>query len=154
MSGWIGVDLDGTLVEHDEKTWRGPEHFGAPIPVMVERVKAWLAAGKDVRIFTARVYTDGTPDRNVAAIRARNAVQAWTEEHFGQKLRVTCEKDYQMIELWDDHAVQVAANTGIALQEILDGIRSVLMNDGRGWRGHETQMLDEIEALANSALPE
>lgn len=50
--GWIGVDLDGTLAHYDG--WKGPEHIGAPIPAMVERVKAWLAEGKEVRISTAR----------------------------------------------------------------------------------------------------
>ena len=51
--GWIGVDLDGTLAEYNG--WQGPANIGAPIPAMVERVKAWLEEGRDVRIFTARV---------------------------------------------------------------------------------------------------
>ena len=51
--GWIGVDLDGTLAEY--LGWQGMGHIGEPIAPMVERVKAWLAEGKDVRIFTARV---------------------------------------------------------------------------------------------------
>src|SRR5690349_18780615 len=52
MSGWIGVDLDGTLAEYHG--WKGVEHIGPPIPEMVARVKQWLAEGRDVRIFTAR----------------------------------------------------------------------------------------------------
>ena len=32
MSGWIGVDLDGTLAFYD--MWRGMEHIGKPIPAM------------------------------------------------------------------------------------------------------------------------
>ena len=51
--GWIGVDLDGTLAEY--AGWVSEEHIGHPVPMMLERVKAWLAEGKDVRIFTARV---------------------------------------------------------------------------------------------------
>ena len=37
-SGWIGVDLDGTLAEYHG--WKGSEHIGPPIPLMVERVKS------------------------------------------------------------------------------------------------------------------
>lgn len=37
MSGWIGVDLDGTLAFYD--SWRGIDHIGAPIPLMLQRVK-------------------------------------------------------------------------------------------------------------------
>lgn len=103
MSGWIGVDLDGTLAEYGG--WKGPDHIGAPIPRMVERVKAWLAEGKAVKIFTARVWGD---DRDGVA----EIIQAWCKQHIGQELEVTCAKDYGMIELWDDRAVQVEPNTG------------------------------------------
>jgi hypothetical protein len=41
-----------------------------------------------------------------------NAIQDWTQKHLGQRLRVTCSKDIMMIELWDDRAIQVIANTG------------------------------------------
>ena len=54
--GWIGVDLDGTLARYDG--WKGPEHIGEPLMPMVERVKAWLAEGREVRIMTARVSPD------------------------------------------------------------------------------------------------
>lgn len=56
MSGWIAVDLDGTLAQYDETT--GFPEIGPPVPRMVERVKAWLAYGLDVRIFTARIHVD------------------------------------------------------------------------------------------------
>lgn len=56
-SGWIGVDLDGTIAEYHG--WVSPTHIGAPIPKMVERVKVWLSEGKEVRIFTARVFPGG-----------------------------------------------------------------------------------------------
>lgn len=106
--GWIGVDLDGTLAHYGE--WKGPEHIGEPIPRMVDRVKAWLAAGRTVRIFTARVCPWESSEKDVAAVRA--AVAAWCREHLGRELVVTCIKDYQMTELWDDRAVQVVHNTG------------------------------------------
>jgi hypothetical protein len=102
MTGWIGVDLDGTLAHYD--TWEGPEHIGAPIAPMVERVKAWIEGGRDVRVFTARAFR---PEPGTI-----EAIQAWTHEHLGTTLPVTCTKDYGMVELWDDRAVSVEANTG------------------------------------------
>lgn len=104
--GWIGVDLDGTLAFYDG--WKGVDHIGDPIPKMADRVRDWLKEGKEVRIFTARACNqDGDRAQVVAAI------DAWCERHFGQKLTVTATKDYGMIELWDDRAVQVKENTGV-----------------------------------------
>lgn len=103
-TGWIGVDLDGTLAVYDE--WHGPEHVGEPVPSMVERVKRWLREGKDVRIFTARVWND--PDG--VALRP---IQDWCRKHLGTVLPVTNAKDYGMVELWDDRAVAVVPNTGV-----------------------------------------
>ena len=104
---WHGVDLDGTIAQFPR--WEGfdPMRIGPPIPRMVARVKDWLAKGEEVRIFTARAC-DGDP-------RVIENIEKWCEEHVGQKLVVTCRKDYDMIDLWDDRAVQVVRNTGIAL---------------------------------------
>ncbi len=100
--GWIGVDLDATLAQYDD--WFGPYHIGAPIEKMAARVRGWLKAGIEVRIFTARA---SDPDPAVVF-----AIQNWTEKHFGKRLAVTCQKDFNMIQLWDDRAVQVVPNTG------------------------------------------
>lgn len=105
MKGWIGVDLDGTLAEYHG--WKGEKHIGAPIPIMVERVKRWRAEGLDVRIFTARVCAG---QRDVLAIHA--CIARWCLEHLGEVLPITNVKDYSMVELWDDRAVQIIANTG------------------------------------------
>lgn len=107
MSGWIGVDLDGTLAEYTE--WKGPLHIGKPIPKMVRRVKKWVAEGKDVRIFTARIAVEGFTQ---AWYEAVNAIHRWCNKHLGFELTITCKKDFEMIELWDDRAVQVIPNTG------------------------------------------
>lgn len=99
-SGWIGVDLDGTLAE-----WRHGSDIstiGAPIALMVERVKSWLEAGRTVKIFTAR----GTVPEQTTLI------QDWCHEHIGARLEVTCSKDFSVDEIWDDKAVRVEANTG------------------------------------------
>lgn len=104
--GWIGVDLDGTLVELQTGEFQ-PEVVGKPVPRMVDRVKRWLAEGKDVRIFTARV-NECSPDwRNQEML-----IRSWCMKNIGQALIVTCQKDYMMIELWDDRAIQVVPNEG------------------------------------------
>ena len=119
--GWIGVDLDGTLAHYDR--WRGAEHIGKPVKAMVERVKRWLAEGKyDVKIFTARVSHDGEPLSMEESRAAHAAIKAWSKKHLGQPLEVTNVKDYAMVELWDDRAVQVRPNTGEPVGESTRGL--------------------------------
>lgn len=115
-TGWIGVDLDGTLAhwpdvraEDADLTW-----IGEPIPAMLDRVKAWLSEGRDVRIVTARVnprsrWTDSPTDR---ADRATAAIHDWCLRHLGRTIPVQYDKDSYMFELWDDRAVCVEKNTG------------------------------------------
>lgn len=109
MNGWIGVDLDGTLAEYGG--WIGPCHIGQPITRMVNRVKEWLSEGKEVKIFTARVFAGGRIDHEELA-QVVAAIENWCITHLGQVLPVTCTKDYGMVELWDDRAIQVVPNTG------------------------------------------
>ncbi len=98
--GWIGVDLDGTLAKYDR--WRGMDHVGEPIEGMLLRVKEWLSQGYHVKIVTARASVpEGIPP-----------VKRWLEQNGLPDLEVTCQKDFHMIELWDDRAVQVVRNTG------------------------------------------
>lgn len=99
MGGWIGVDLDGTLAHY--VGWKGENYIGEPIPLMITRVKNWLAQGKQVKIFTARAH-----------YQDRAAINEWCLEHIGQVLEVTATKDFGMVELWDDRAIQVETNTG------------------------------------------
>lgn len=134
MSGWIAVDLDGTLAVYDG--WKGAGHIGAPVPAMLERVKAWLAQGREVRIFTARVYFPPEPagagpksremaehvGRKLEADLARESIALWCEEHLGRRLPITNVKDYGMIELWDDRCVQVKANTGLPVGQSTRGL--------------------------------
>lgn len=107
MNGWIGVDLDGTLAEYHG--WVDEVTIGKPIPLMVERVKTWLSEGKDVRVFTARVY--GEPNGH-EYYQIRVAIEKWCKLNIGVVLPITCEKDYGMIMLYDDRCVQVETNTG------------------------------------------
>lgn len=116
--GWIGVDLDRTLARYDN--WEGPDHIGEPVPLMVKRVQKWLTEGKDVRIFTARVThnTSSDPEKRREQHLVRSAIQRWSQEQFGKILPITCVKDYGMIELWDDRAVQIIPNTGIRVDTV------------------------------------
>ena len=104
MSPWTGVDLDGTLALYDH--WRGPEHIGEPVPLMLKRVKHWVARGDTVKIMTARV---SDPSR----VGMVERIQDWLESHGLPRLEVTNVKDYGMVQLWDDRAVQVIPNKGI-----------------------------------------
>ena len=122
-SGWIGVDLDGTLAFYD--SWKSPDHIGEPIPLMADRVRKWLEQGREVRIFTARVdggeaaLSMGEPagEKFRDIERVRSIIQDWTEKHFGVRLPVTNQKDFGTIELWDDRCVQVQPNTGQTILE-------------------------------------
>lgn len=106
---WIGVDFDGTLVKHesgDSFSTRGPNYVGRPVEKMIGRVKQWIAEGKEVRIVTARVSMGDNRES------VRRPLIAFCIYHFGKELPITNEKDYDMVELWDDRAVQVIMNTG------------------------------------------
>lgn len=111
--GWIGVDLDGTLAEYDG--WAGAANIGPPIPSMVRRVQQWVQDGHDVRIFTARVSSNGSASRDLEAAHARIAITEWCINHLGYPLPITNIKDYAMWCLFDDRAVQVQKNTGALL---------------------------------------
>lgn len=111
MSGWIGVDLDGTLAHYSG--WKGPAHVGEPVPEMMERVKAWLSEGKHVKIFTARA----SDPHQIKPVRE------WLEKHGIGHLEITNVKDFAMVELWDDRAIQVIPNTGIPIQSLVKRLR-------------------------------
>jgi hypothetical protein len=70
---------------------------------MVERVKTFLAEGREVRIVTARC-TLGIPMIIL--------IEGWCLKHIGAVLPVTDRKDFGMAALFDDRAIQVIENTG------------------------------------------
>lgn len=106
--GWHGVDLDGTLAIYT--TYQGGE-IGKPIPLMVSRVKQWLHNGEGVKIFTARAALNDVDDLK--------KIQAWCVKYIGQALEITNAKDPDMIDLWDDRAVQVIPNTGVRVDSLV-----------------------------------
>lgn len=83
------------------------------VPKMVARVRAWLEAGVNVRIFTARAAEPSSPE-------SLDFVRRWCAEHIGAELPVTATKDYKMIHMWDDRAVQVVPNTGERADGLVD----------------------------------
>lgn len=101
LQPWIGVDLDGTLAE--ATPWKGMSHIGPAVPLMLRRVRLWLEKGARVKIVTARA---GDPE-------GLKATQAWLKANGLPDLEVTDRKDFGMIELWDDRAIQVVQNRGI-----------------------------------------
>jgi hypothetical protein len=139
QGGWIAVDLDGTALVYDK--WVAWNAFGEPIWPMIERIKAWRAAGIEVRWMTARVFpfipkvNEGAwsiqqkcrmTDRMWTIGEMITAIQAHTEPFVGERLPCTCAKDVDMIEQWDDRAVQVVANTGQTLAQGWEAEREAL----------------------------
>jgi hypothetical protein len=115
QTGWVGVDFDGTLSKFGKSN---PDELGEPVPRMVERVKAMLAAGVEVRIVTARAQMPGrgpVPELDLVQI---SGIHAWCLKHIGRTVPVQFWKDYAMRELWDDRAVSVVMNEGVSTAEV------------------------------------
>ena len=90
MNDWIAVDLDGTLAHYDG--WIHHTVIGEPLQPMVDLVKKFLAAGIEVKIFTARVSE--WPPTNPLYQEAVQAIEAWCLKYIGQTLAVTASKDF------------------------------------------------------------
>ena len=106
LPGWIGVDLDGTLAE-----FIGDMSFiGEPVLPMLNRVKSWIANGREVRIFTARAGDEASCEQ----------IRLWLKKLGLPELAITDRKDFAMVSLWDDRAVQVIRNTGEVLMPKYD----------------------------------
>lgn len=109
---WIGVDLDGTLARFDSRL--GLDYIGPPIELMVRRVQRWIAQGKNIRIFTARVspVTVSVNGDGLSVEEVREVIKKWCIKYIGVDLLVTHEKDCYMTAIYDDLAVHVEKNTG------------------------------------------
>ncbi len=93
MTGWIGVDFDGTLAH---------TNTGEPIWPMIEKVRAKMRRGFEFKILTARTLHQENLDY----------IWGWCITHIGRGLEITNSKDLRLIEIWDDRARQVVENTG------------------------------------------
>lgn len=135
--GWYAYDLDGTLAEYNG--WVGIDHIGKPVQKLINEVKKLLKQGKDVRIFTARVYplgvergfTDLGPDEYLARMMqarlAKEVIEKFCQEQFGKVLPVTCVKDFGMITLTDDRLKQVIPNTGEYVEDLMNHYRRLYL---------------------------
>ena len=124
------VDFDGTLAHFNG--WVGPTAIGEPVNGMFLKVKKWLRQGDEVVIFTSRIAPNDkyTPPEQCEA--ARKAIEDWCVKYFGQKLRITCEKNYFDI-CYDDLTHNIIPNTGLTTEEhilnVIDGMRSYPSNN-------------------------
>lgn len=119
-TGWIGVDLDGTLARYDSK--HGINIIGDIIDPIAFRIQQWLDEGIDVRIFTARA---SKPD-------LIPPVQEWLLNNNLPALPVTNRKDFDLLQIWDDRVVQIENNSGEVLTP-----KEYIMLDINGWIGVE-----------------
>lgn len=139
-------DFDGVLAEFNG--WKGIQHTGKPIPGMVDRVKALLAAGNRVIVFTARL-TPGTDFGTVDPVEAKKVIEEWCQNHIGQTLEVTSTKGGFDI-LFDDIAVQVDRNTGKTIQEeIADMIKEAIEDSQSDGEYYCTSMLQSLLRKVN-----
>jgi hypothetical protein len=132
------VDFDGTLAHFDG--WVGPTAIGEPVNAMFLKVKKWLRQGDEVVIFTSRIAPNDkyTPLEHCEA--ARKAIEDWCVKYFGQKLRVTCEKNYFDI-CYDDLTCNIVRNTG----RTSEGNMLHMINDMRNYPNHnDSGILDYI----------
>ena len=67
-TGWIGVDLDGTLAHYDPQ--HNIEVIGDPIDAIEFRIRQWVESGIEVRVFTAR----GTDEQLVQGVKKWMAI--------------------------------------------------------------------------------
>lgn len=98
--GWIGIDLDGTLAICDSIL--NMSQIGSPVPKMINFVKGLIEKKHRVKIFTARA---SDPDQV-------QLVKKWLKENSLPDMEITNIKDFGMIVLYDDRAIQVITNTG------------------------------------------
>jgi hypothetical protein len=81
----VAIDFDGVLARYDG--WKGPEHYGAPLPGALDFVRRLLGAGYHVVIFTTRADCAQGIDR----------LEYWFKDHglenaLAAELEITCTK--------------------------------------------------------------
>lgn len=103
-NSWLGVGLDGVLAERTEAGIHG--EIGPLIPDMKARVRDWVKYKRiKVKVLTPRCFTE----------EGAAEVRAWLDAHGLDYVECTHAKDLHMVEFWDDYAVQVISNLGVAV---------------------------------------
>lgn len=108
------VDFDGCLAHFDR--WRGPEHYGDPVPEMVKKVKEWLSKGDKVVIHTARMTPGFEFGQRVGVGFTKQDIEQWCLCNIGAVLPVTNIKSYADV-YYDDRCSKIIPNTGLTLEE-------------------------------------
>jgi hypothetical protein len=112
----IAVDFDGTLCRYAGREYIDfdPCKAGEPVELNVARVKAWLAQGEEIVIFTARMNPVYSEEERT---KSKKCIDDFCMENFGRIFEVTCEKHPRFKFMLDDKSVRVVRDTG----EISDG---------------------------------
>lgn len=115
--GWVGFDLDGTLIKHCTQEEVVRYILGEPIAEVVQLMHKEKANGYELKIFTARVSMGCNPlehtmARRIFVIKQTKAIQEWSKIKFGEIYDVTCQKDFNCIRIYDDRAMRVICDTG------------------------------------------
>ena len=108
------VDFDGCLAYFDY--WRGPDHFGAPVPEMVKKIIGWHLGGDLVVIYTARLTPGVEYGQTTDVEKTRKNIEEWCVKHLGVVLPVTNIKSNADI-YYDDRCSRIIQNTGLTLEE-------------------------------------
>jgi hypothetical protein len=105
-NGWIAFDFDRTLAVRNS----GDNIFklGAPIPKGIELMKRCVAAGRKVKVLTARSESQWSK------------LTAWLEKQGIPGVEVTNKKDSRMDILFDDKGCGLVENEGISHMDLLD----------------------------------
>ncbi|MGQ5525282.1 hypothetical protein ACUHMQ_18750 [Chitinimonas sp. PSY-7] len=132
MSKWIGVELEGTLAEYNE---RFPNQIGEPVNAMLLRVKGWLNEGKTVKVLS----------RRAKAGSSNYEVNSWLRNQGLSMLEVVpMEKD--MASLWSARAVRVELNDG----KLCNGCKHVPENQfHQQGGGRETYTMTDYYTLTD-----
>ena len=92
---WIGVDLDGTLAEAEP--WKGFDHIGKPVPMMMKRLKNMAGYGLPGKDCNCPSSKSGARDSSNPRLVKKNGLP---------ELEITSHDDMDMRE-YDDRCVQV-----------------------------------------------
>ena len=72
----VAVDLDGVILEYDG--WKGPDHFGGPLPGAGEFLKSLRKMGLRIIIHTARVNSAHPESLEEVVSQIEGILKAWS----------------------------------------------------------------------------
>jgi len=117
MSGWVGFDFDGVLVQFpDARSFAlTGRNYGADNEAPLSFLRMLKQAGVEVRIFSALAGDDGS----------RAIVQRWLDEHELSGVAITDKKDFEMVAMLDDLAITIDPADGQPVTHV-DAMNAIL----------------------------